>query len=200
MKRNGTIAISVGIVANLLLFFTKLYIGISSNSLSVYCDAINNLGDTLACGIGIMGFVLQGRMDEIKSSRTQSLCTFVINLIIAVTGGYFVYNGMERLLYPLPVSYSTKYAVLLIITIVIKILMGIMYHQFNKKEKSSVLGAMVLDSFLDCFITLTALASLFLITKIEFAVDGILAIVAGGIITISAIKSIIEQSKYLINN
>lgn len=40
---------AVGLLFNLLLAFVKLYVGISSNSLAVYCDAVNNFGDALLC-------------------------------------------------------------------------------------------------------------------------------------------------------
>jgi divalent metal cation (Fe/Co/Zn/Cd) transporter len=200
MKGAGTKATIFGIATNFLLFLTKLYIGISSNSLPIYCDAINNLGDTFACIIGLLGFFLIKKLNETKSLRAQSLCTFVISLIIAVSGIYFVYNGIERTMYPLPINYTHKYVYAIAVTIGVKIIMGIVYIFFNKKQKSSVLSALVLDSFLDCFITAFALMSLVLVTKINFAADGIFAIVTGLIITVSAVKNVINESKFLINN
>lgn len=200
MKRFGLFAGAIGLFANFGLFLAKLYVGISTNSLAIYCDAINNLGDTLSCIVAIIGFVLIKKMNERKSSRTESLFTLFISLVIAFAGIYFVYNGVDRLLYPLPVSYTKKYAIIIILTIFAKIIMGIMYAIFNKKEESPVLKALVLDSFLDCLVTAFALMSLFLITKINFAVDGIFAMITGTIITISAIKNIISESKFLIND
>lgn len=200
MKNYGITAMGVGTAANFILFLVKVYVGISSNSLAIYCDAINNLGDTLACITALGGFILIKKYTELQSKRAQSLVTFVISLIIAVSGFYFVYNGAERVLYPLPVSYSIKYAILIGATIGVKILLGVFYRFFNKKSSSPMLKAMVLDSVLDCFITLTALIGLILVPKINFAIDGVLAVVTGIIITVSAVKNIIEQSKYLINN
>ena len=191
---------AVGTAVNFLLFLTKIYVGISSNSLAIYCDAINNLGDTAACIIALTGFLLVRKYDEIKSSRAQSLFTFVISLIISVTGFYFIYSGAERLLYPLPVSYSVKYAVLIIVTIAVKVLLGVFYWLMGRKCQSPMLKAMVLDSILDCFITLATLIGLFLVPKTDYALDGIFAVVTGITITVSAIKNLIAQSKYLINN
>ena len=191
---------AIGLAGNLLLFFVKLYIGISSNSLAIYCDAINNLGDTFACGIALLGFFMIKKMSERQSLRTQSLCTLFISLFIAATGCYFVYNGLERLMYPMPVSYSVKYAVMLAATIGVKILMGLMFRAFNRGADSSVLKALFLDSFLDCFITLAALMSLILIQRVNFAADGIFAIATGSIITLSAIRNILQEAKYLIND
>ena len=94
MDKTGKAATIIGTIANFALFLTKLFVGISSNSLSVYCDAINNLGDTFGCLIALLGFIFYKKMNDVQNERTQSLCTFVINIIIAVTGGYFVYNGL----------------------------------------------------------------------------------------------------------
>ncbi len=200
MKSNGIVATSIGLAANFILFLVKLYVGISSNSLSIYCDAINNLGDTFACIIAVAGFVLVKKMTDQHATRTQSLATFVISTIIAITGGYFIYNGVERLVYPLPLSYSKKYAIIIVATILAKIIMGAMYILFNKSQSSTMLKAMILDSFLDCFITAFALMSLLLVARVNFAIDGIFAIITGSIITITAIKNVIAQTKYLITN
>lgn len=200
IKNIKLIAAVSGLALNFILFTVKLFIGISSASLSIYCDAINNLGDTFACIVAILGFAVLKKMNERQSDRMQSLCTFVIGIFIAVTGIYFVYNGIERIMYPVPVQYLTKYAVIVAATVFVKIGMGIMYKLFDKKAPSPVIKALALDSFLDSLITVAALMSLVLIQKVNYAVDGIFAVITGSIITVSAIKNIISQSKFLINN
>lgn len=200
MNKIGIKATALGVIFNTVLFFAKFYVGISTNSLSIYCDAINNLGDTFACLIAVLGFSLARKVTELKSQKIQSLCTFVISMIIAATGAYFVYNGLQRLMYPLRIAYSEEYAYIIIATVFAKILMGLMYMAFNKKASSPVLKAMILDSFLDCAVTIFALMGLFLITKVNFAADGIFAIIIGTAVTVSAVKNTIEQSKFLINN
>lgn len=200
MKNAGIIATSIGLVTNFILFLVKLYVGLSSNSLSIYCDAINNLGDTFSCIIVVFGFIIAKKMIEIRANKTQSLLTFVISLVIAVTGAYFIYNGIERLFYPLPVSYTRNYAIVIIATIFVKIIMGAMFMLFNRKAPSPMLRAMAMDSFLDCFITLFTVIGLFLVSKVNFAIDGVFAIVTGAFITVSAIKNLIAQAKYLITN
>lgn len=200
MKNLHIKAVSIGAILNVLLFFVKLYVGISSNSLSVYCDAINNLGDTFACMIALLGFIIAKRTGEKKQLKIQSLCTFVISMIICVTGAYFVYNGLERLMYPLQISYSNQYAVIITVTVFVKILMGFMYIAFNKKKPSPVLKALITDSFLDCAVTIFALMGLFLITKVKFAADGIFAVIIGTMITVEAFKNLIEQAKFLVND
>lgn len=198
MKNAGLKAVIFGAVLNFTLAVIKLYIGISSNLLTIYCDAVNNLADNFSCVLAIGGFILVKKLGERQSERAQSLCTFVISAIVAVTGIYFVYNGLERFLYPTPVVYSIKYAVLIAVTVGVKIFMAVMYKAFNKHENSDVLRALVTDSILDCFITVAALMSLFLVSKLNYAVDGVFAVVTGGIITVSAIRSLIKEAKFLV--
>ena len=199
MKNKALAVCAAGIAVNFLLFATKVYVGIASGSLSVYCDAMNNLGDTFACSVAVMGFALTKKLDEIRSRRAQSLSTFVIGLVIAVTGIYFAYNGAERLFYPLPVAYMDIYAAAIIASLAVKALLALFMHLSNRSIGSSVIRALTLDSALDCLITLFVLMSLFLVQRVNFAVDGIFALVCGVIITISAIRNIISQTKYLIS-
>ena len=154
MKNVRLSAALFGLLLNFALFLTKLYIGISSASLTIYCDAVNNLGDTFACAVALFGFVMIKRLGEKQSDRAQSLCTFVISLLIAGTGIYFVYNGLERMMYPVPVRSMPVYLAVISCTVFVKLFMGFMFRAFDKKAPSPVIRALSLDSFLDCFITI----------------------------------------------
>ncbi|MGN0533807.1 MAG: cation diffusion facilitator family transporter [Eubacterium sp.] len=189
-----------GLAANFALFLLKLYVGISSNSLSIYCDAINNLGDTLSCIIAIVGFAAAVKLTQRRSNRLQSLCSFVIGCVVAVAGAYFAYSGVERMMYPVVVTYSVKYAALVALTVIVKVIMGIVYTCANKKESSPVLKTLALDSFLDCAITAAALMGFSLTVKINFAIDGIVGIVIGIIAAAGAVKTAVQQAKSLIND
>jgi len=200
LKKPALWAVITGCAVNFVLFLTKLYIGIASNSLSIYCDSVNNLGDTFACGFALLGIALSLKLGENEGERAQSLASFVINIFITVCGLYFIYNGLDRVFYPLPVSYFLRYALVITATIFVKILLGIMFYFANKKYPCAVLKALLLDSFLDCFITLFIVIGLFLVNKLGIAIDGWFAIICGGIITVCAIKNIIDESKFLIIN
>ena len=200
-KRDIKIAI-FGIACNLSLFLIKLYVGISSNSLAIYCDSVNNLGDTFSSLIALFAFIfiIKSKTSERKSNRVQALCSFIIGSIVAVTGGYCVYTGLERFIYPVLVSYSFKYAVLIILTACVKLVMAMVYIRSNRKAPSPVYKALILDSFLDFAITTMAVMGFFLINKINYAIDGVFGIIIGIIILASASKSVFHQAKFLIND
>lgn len=196
----GIKAAVFGVIINFLLFLLKLYVGISTNSLSVYCDSINNLGDTFSCAIGVFGFYLVIKLDEKRGRRTQSLASFVIGAVVAVTGVYFAYSGIERLMYPTNISYSVNYAVLILLTVFVKLAMGIFYFYTDKKSPSPVIKTLTLDSFMDTFVTLASFLGLTLTEKINFAVDGIVSVVMGITVAAAALKTAVSEAKYLISN
>lgn len=200
MSKTGIWTSVFGLLTNFILFLIKLYVSISSGSLAIYCDSINNLGDTASCAIALAGFVLALKLSEQKSNRAQALASFVIGLILAVTSFYFAYNGIERLIYPTPISYQVRYAVLIAFTVLVKLVMGIVYSLADKKKPSPVLKTLKLDSFLDFAITLSTLLSLTLAAKINFAIDSVISIAIGAVIAVSSLRSIITQSKFLIND
>ena len=200
MKKAGVLAAVFGICANFGLFLAKLYVSISSSSLSIYCDAVNNLLDVGSCALALLAFLLLSRLNDRQSLRAQGLCTFLIELIIAGTGIYFFYNGLQRALYPIPISYSYKYAAVIGATIIAKALMALIYSRFNKRIDSGIIRALVLDCLLDCGITAFTLIGLIVVPKIGFAADGIFALVLGAIISASAIKDVIKEAKKLIND
>lgn len=200
MNKKMILTAVFGILANFILFAVKLYIGISSNVLCIYCDAVNNLGDCLSCIIALIGFILILKLNETKGKRAEALAGFVIGIIVAVTGAVCAYNGLERTVYPVLTSFSFRYAVLISITAIVKLLMAAVYIAVNKKSPSPVLKTMILDCFLDFAITIISLTGFYLIEKINFPADGLFGIIIGVIIFVSASKTVFEQAKFIINN
>lgn len=101
MNKKQISAALLGIFTNFILFAVKLYVGISSNVLCIYCDAINNLGDCLSCTIAVIGFILILKLNETKGKRAEALAGFVIGIIVAVTAVIkllmgFIYIGINK--------------------------------------------------------------------------------------------------------
>lgn len=201
MGKTGIKTAVFGVLCNFILFLIKLYVGISTNSLAIYVDSVNNLGDTLSCLIAIAGFAFVLKTnEEKKGGRIQSLSSFVIGIIVAVTGASCVYSGLERFMYPLPVSYSRNYALLICVTALVKLVMGLVYIRINKNNPSPVFKTLILDSFLDFGITVCAVSGFFLIEYFGLALDGIIGIAIGTAIVVSSAKSVWQQAKNLVND
>ncbi|MGN0521112.1 MAG: cation transporter [Eubacterium sp.] len=150
--------------------------------------------------IAVFGFLLIAKAGERKSKRVQALFSFLIGIIVAAIGFIFAYNGLERIMYPVKVSYLKIYALLLIATVFVKLIMGFVYLWADRKNSSPIFKALILDSFLDSAITIGALLGFFLAVKVDVAVDGIFSVGIGLIIGISAVKTLVSQAKFLIND
>ena len=195
MKRNDKITVitcAAAFALNVALFSVKLYVGLSANSISIYSDAVNNMFDSLS---GLAAFIcfavlLSSTSEAARAiiKKSEQFFSFVMSVIILLTGLYFAYNSLERLFYPTPISYLTHYLVLLMITVVVKLIMFFAYRGVYRVTGSPIIKVMAADSLLDCFITLATVMSLTVSQYAEFAVDAVFGIVISIALIISALK------------
>ena len=185
-----------------MLFFTKLYIGLGANSISIYSDGINNLCDSLSAVISLLciGFLAKSKDASTKSytAKTEDLLTLIISVIIGFTGFYFAYSSVERLMYPTAVSYRTKYFYVLIATALVKLIMFAVLRVLNQKGNSDILKVMSVDCVLDFFITGVTVMTLLISTYGTYAADALCGIVISIIITVSAVKTVFASCRKLV--
>ena len=135
------IAVSIGAGVNLLLFFVKLYIGLSSNSVAIYADSLNSLTDSAVCIAAAIGFKLSGEKPCSKypfgKGRAEELTELIISAVILVSGCAFFYISFERILYPVPVWYSSVYATVIAATAAVKLALSFYFSKISKKFNSS---------------------------------------------------------------
>lgn len=195
MKRNDKITVitcAAAFALNVALFSVKLYVGLSTNSISLYSDAVNNMFDSLSglaafiCFAALLSSTSEAARAIIKKS--EQFFSFVMSVIILLTGLYFAYNSLERLFYPTPISYLTHYLVLLMITVAVKLIMFFAYRGVYRVTGSPIIKVMAADSLLDCFITLATVMSLTVSQYAEFAIDAVFGIVISIALIISALK------------
>ena len=197
MKKLLSPVLIVAGIINLILFFTKYYIGVHTNSLCIYTDSINNLMDTLSLCLALIGisFLQKEATDKFKFGfgRMENITTFVMSIIMTVAGCSFAYNSLSRLMTPVPVWYFTKYAIIIGFTGLVKLLLGVIFTFRYKKTRSAVLKTVMLDSYLDCAITLMTLISFALSNTVGFALDSILGLAISIVIAILGIRLIISS-------
>ena len=200
-KRISPVLILAGII-NLVLFIVKYYIGVHTNSLCIYTDSINNLMDTLSLCLALVGisYINKPATDKFKFGfgKMEEVTSFIMSLIMTVAGCSFTYNSLSRLMTPVPVWYFTKYAIIIAFTCLAKLSLGIVFTFRYNKTKSSVLKTVMLDSYLDCAITLMTFISFTLSNTIGFAFDAILGLCISVIIVILGIRLIISSVADLI--
>lgn len=195
-KRLSPVIIIAGIV-NLILFITKYYIGVHTNSLCIYTDSINNLMDTLSLCLALVGisFINRPATDKFRFGfgKMEGITTFIMAIIMTAAGFSFAYNSLGRLMTPVPVWYFTKYAVIIGITCLVKLLLGVIFTLRYRKTQSPVIKTVMLDSYLDCAITLMTLVSFTLSNTIGFALDSLLGLAISIVIAVLGIRLIISS-------
>lgn len=200
-------AASIGSGVNLLLFFVKLYIGLSTNSVAIYADSLNSLLDFGVCLAAVAGFVLLTSKKSDKfpfgKGRAEDLLDFIISVVILITGAGFAYASLERILYPMPVWYSQLYAGIIAATAAVKLALAAYFAALRKKTDSKTISGLSTDSILDFFITLCTLFSFTLSEKLGYSADGaagmiisILLIAEGIKMTVSACKRLLGERDF----
>ncbi len=195
-KRLSPVLIFAGCV-NLVLFFIKFYIGIRTNSQCIYTDSINNLMDALSLCLAIVGisFINKPATNNFKHGfgRMEDLTSFIMSLVMTVAGLGFAYTSLTRLFSPIPVWYFTKYAIIIGVTCLVKLLLGLVFSIRYKKENSPVIKTVMLDSFLDCGITAVTIVSFTLSNYVGFMFDAFFGLIISIIIAVAGIRLIISS-------
>ncbi len=205
MIKDRKYVLSAGIfafVCNLFLFGVKLYVGLASGSISIYSDGINNFFDCLSGALAFGAIIALSRIKDEKSEitvkRTQHLLSFIMSVVVAISGFYFAYNSLERFVYPTPVNYMTKYLWLIIGTTLIKFLMIFVFRFLGKKAESPVIRVMAVDGILDFFVSGVTVLTLVLTKNGGYAYDAVCGLAIGILITVGAIKLVVSSVKAII--
>ncbi len=192
----------IAATVNIGLFFVKLYIGLSSNSVAIYADSLNNLLDFGVCLAAVIGLAMLARKKSEKypfgTGKSEDLIEFIISVAIIVSGVYFGYTSFERIMYPMPIWFSVQYAVIIAATALIKLILAVYLKAVQKKNGSGIISGIASDSLMDFFITLCSLISFTLANRMGYSVDGIAGIIISIIMTVQGIKSAIRSCSSII--
>lgn len=186
----------------MVLFLLKLYVGLSSNSISIYSDGINNFFDSLSGLLAVSAFLWAvKRTEENKGKileRTESLVSFIMSLAVAFSALYFGYNSLERFMYPTPVWYTHKYFVIILFTLLAKIGMMVVFYIVKKKTVSPVTKVFAFDGMLDVFISAVTLLTLVLAKSGTYSADAVIGVIISIFMIAGSIKLLVSSVKKII--
>ena len=153
----GVLCGALGIVLNLFLFLGKLFAGIVSGSIAITADAMNNLSDAGSSIISLVGFKLAAQKPDRKHPYGHGRIEYVSGLFISVIILLMAYelftDSIDKIRHPQEVAYSNLILIILLISIIVKIYMGIYNYMTGKKIGSATIKAVATDSFSDVFAT-----------------------------------------------
>ena len=172
----GSLSGFVGILANVVLFFFKLLIGIFTGSVAITADAMNNLSDASGAIVTLLGFKLAQRpADEdhpYGHARFEYLSGLAVSVMIMVIGFELGKTSVEKIITPSAVTFSTAAAVVLLGSIGVKLWLSLFNTTLGKRIRSSTLLATAADSRNDCISTAAVLVAMLVEYFTSMPVDG----------------------------
>ena len=176
-SRVGRLSGGIGIGANLLLFAIKLLAGILSGSVSITADALNNLSDASGSILTLVGFRLAGKPADVHHpyghARFEYLSGLAVAAMIMLIGFELAQTSVRKILSPEPVALSGITAVILTVSVGIKLWLWFFNRTLGKMIRSTTLLATAADSRNDCITTAAVLGASLIEQCFDRRVDGI---------------------------
>ena len=153
----GVLCGCVGIALNLLLFAGKLLAGILSRSIAVTADAVNNLSDAGSSIVTLLGFKLAAQAPDrdhpFGHGRLEYVSGLVVSMVILLMGVELGKTSIDKIFHPEPVTFSPVVAVIVCVSILVKLYMVFYNRSVGRKISSAAMAATAADSLSDCLAT-----------------------------------------------
>ncbi|MCJ7687920.1 MAG: cation diffusion facilitator family transporter, partial [Clostridiaceae bacterium] len=170
----------VGIIVNLILFVTKITIGMLVNSIAVTADAFNNLSDVASSVITILGFKLAAKPADKEHpfghGRLEYISGLIVSFLVILVGFEFIKTSYDRIVHPSKVLFSLIPFILILVSIGFKLWISGFNKTMGKAIKSSALKASSFDALSDVVSSSCVALSLLLSIWIDFPIDGYIGI------------------------
>ena len=190
-----------GLALNLILSAVKIFLGIFSASVSVFCDGLNNLSDAATNIVSIVGIKLaQKPVDKehpFGHGRYEYVSALIISFLIFLMAVELAKSSIGKIINPGEIKFSFVTLFILILAIFVKALMALVNHVAYKKTGNINLKAVKKDSLSDVISTSATVAALLISTFTNFKrADGIFGI----FVCLMIVKSGLDLVKEVIDS
>ncbi len=195
-EKYGRLAGIVGIICNVILSIMKFIIGSFTNSISITADATNNITDAGSSVVTLIGFRLSEKpADEdhpYGHARIEYITGLIVSFLIILIGYDTLKSSIEKILNPEDIIFTWATAIVLLISIGIKLWLSSFNKTLGKKIKSKALIATATDSRNDCISTAAVLFSTIVSHFTTLNLDGYIGALVGAFIIYSGIGLVKE--------
>ena len=183
----------IGILANIALAAFKAVVGLSSNSIAIVMDAVNNLSDAASSVITIVGTKLAGKEPDKKHpfgyGRIEYLSATIISLLVLYAGITAFTESVKKIIHPDTPDYGTAALVIVAAAVVVKLLLGRYVKSVGEKVNSDSLKGSGEDATLDSVISASTLVAAAIYLFFHISLEAWL----GAVIAVVIIKSGVEM-------
>ncbi len=197
----GTMASTVGIITNLILFASKLTVGTLAGAISITADAFNNLSDAGSQIISFISFKISAkpadREHPFGHARIEYIASMIVSFLVLLVGYELFAESVKKLMNPEPPSRENWIATVAVLaaSVLAKLWLGLFNHRLGKKIDSSVMRATAADSLSDALSTAAVLAGMILYLIFGWVrVDALMGAAVAVVIFIAGVK-ILNETK-----
>lgn len=182
----GVLASIVGIFCNVLLFAVKFTIGFLMKSLAVTADAFNNLSDAASSVISFIGVKMASKPADADHpfghGRIEYIAALIVSFLVMEVGLSFLKNSIGKLMNPEEIVFEWVPFLILVLSIGVKLWMGVFNRKLGKRIDSKVMLATAADSMGDVITTGATVLSILICTFTSINVDAVAGIVVSVIV------------------
>lgn len=162
----------ISVVVNVLLAATKGLVGLTTGSIAITLDAVNNFSDVLSSMVTIIGAKIAAKAPDREHpfghGRIEYMSQLLVAMIILYAGITAFVESIKKIIHPESATYTEITFLLLIVAIITKILLGVYVKRKGKRVNSATLTASGQDALFDSVISTSVLISaiVFMLTKL----------------------------------
>ena len=179
-ERAGNFSGGLGIALNTLLAGCKIAVGALTGMISVLADGMNNLTDCGSNVVSIIGFKMSGKPADKEHpfghQRAESISALVIALIVLVVAVELAVQSVEKIITPAASEFSVWLAVVLGVSVAVKLFMFFLNRALARTVESEALRATAADSISDAVATAAVLLALLISHWTGFDLDGYMGV------------------------
>ncbi|WP_282923887.1 cation diffusion facilitator family transporter [Mediterraneibacter massiliensis] len=176
----GVLASIVGIFCNVFLFGVKFIIGILTGSVSVTADAFNNLSDAGSSVISFIGVKIASKPADqshpFGHGRMEYIAALVVAFLILQVGFTFLKDSFGKILHPAELEFQIVSVLILVLSIGVKLWLGLFNRKLGEKIDSKVMKAVFADSMGDVITTSATILSLIVFGFTQINIDGFIGV------------------------
>ena len=188
----GVLSSVVGIFCNLLLFAAKGAIGLWTGSIAVTADAFNNLSDAASSIISFIGVKMaQKPADDdhpFGHGRIEYISAFIVAFLVLEVGVSLFKSSVGKILHPEVMSFQWLSIVILLLSVGVKLWLGLFNRKLGRRINSKVMLAAGGDALGDVAATLATMVSILAFGMFGVNVDGIVGLGVALVVLIAGLQ------------
>ena len=192
----------MGIGMNIILFLSKIFLGIYTKSTAILNDAFNNLSDSVVSIMSLLGSSFSKKpADEehpFGHGRVEYVMALLVSIVIVYVGINLFINSAKSFNDPNPNGLSLLSFIILFAGILIKVYIYYLNSRLYKDLESDLNLGVMLDARNDIISTTAIILGVFLQRFVNFNLDAAMGVVVAFFVTKPGIDLFNETVGYLL--